>query len=105
MPFECPFPNCDKTFETFYALKKHVILAHCENMTKCPICGKECRDLTKHCRQTKDRNHQVLYALIRRGGKSKSDYLKRCVDLACNLLRNSYKLRGVLCEDVSSHLP
>ena len=73
--FECPL--CGRRFERLWALKTHINKKHRHN-GKCPVCGRKCKDLSKHAWDRADRceKHKILFACICRGWKLKSEYSK-----------------------------
>ncbi len=67
----CPFSWCGKTFDSFRALKNHVIAVH-RGERECPICRKEYKNLRRHLSKKAlfCDEHAKVYVLMRNRRKS-----------------------------------
>jgi len=59
-------PLCPRKFATLSRLRIHIKKVH-KNQGRCPVCGKEFKDLTKHYRNAaikyNDLYHRIMYVV------------------------------------------
>lgn len=81
---KCPFPNCERQFDSFISLKAHVSKSH-RNERKCPVCGVEKKNLVQHLRvmAKKCEEHARFYVLVRKSSRNygNNEFYREMVEL------------------------
>ncbi|MDI9610485.1 MAG: hypothetical protein QFX36_04065 [Archaeoglobales archaeon] len=62
---------CGEEFDTLVGFKLHFKKMH--DNKRCPICGKEVKDLLIHLNKKSDKRHNELWALLTRSKSDVSD--------------------------------